>query len=465
MSDVLEINENQMGTRPINSLLITMAVPMMLAMLAQSLYNIVDRVFVAHISETALAAVSLTFPLQMFMLHIAVGIGIGVNALLSKSLGEKKPEQARRAALNGIFLGAGAVLIFMAMGIWGMDIYFRGQQASGEILAYGRNYLSWICLFSATLVGQVLLERLLISTGKTFYQMISMTVGAVLNIVLDPILIFGWLGCPAMGVTGAAFATVIAEGTACALALYFNLTKNKEVNFSFKNFCPDLAVIKQICTVGIPSVLMGSFMSLVVFVFNLILMNTPLGETGVAIFGIYFGLQSFIFMPVFGLNNALIPIVAFNFGARIKERIIQTIKLSCFYAVGIMFFGLILFQFIPDKLLLIFNATDRLLALGVPALQIISLSYPFAALGIMFSGVFQALGRGWESLLISAFRQAIILLPAAWLLSRLANINAIWWAYPISDVAALLLGFYLLRKIYQKLIKPLADALAGPGVD
>ena len=459
MTETIENNEmiqqNKMGSRPVNFLLITMSLPMMLAMLAQAMYNIVDRVFVAYISETALAAVALTFPLQMFMLHIAVGIGIGVNALLSKSLGEKRPDRARLAALNGIFLGACAALIFMAMGVWGVDIYFRSQQASGEILAYGRNYLSWICLFSATLVGQVLLERLLISTGKTFYQMISMTAGAVLNIVLDPILIFGWFGFPAMGVTGAAFATVIAEGTACALALYFNLAKNKEINFSFKDFLPDFAIIKQICVVGTPSVLMGSLMSLVVFVFNIILMNTPLGETGVAIFAIYFGLQSFIFMPVFGLNNALIPIVAFNFGARYKERIIQTIKLACFYASGIMFFGLAVFQLVPDKLLMLFNATDRLIEFGVPALRIISLSYPLAALGIMFSGVFQGLSRGWEGLWISIFRQAIILLPAAWLLSRLSNISAIWWAYPISDAVALLLGIYLLRVVYKKLVKPL----------
>ncbi|GBR77101.1 putative efflux protein MATE family, partial [Candidatus Termititenax persephonae] len=401
--------QNKMGTQPMNRLLLGMALPMMFAMLVQSLYNIVDRVFVARLGEEALAAVSLTFPAQMFMLQVAVGIGVGINALLSKSLGERNFARVHKSAQNGIFLAALAAVVFMVFGGWGTEIYFHSQNVSPALLRYGQDYLSLVCLFSATLVGQVVLERLLMSTGKAFYQMISQTVGAFVNIVLDPIMIFGLLGCPAMGVKGAAVATVIGESSACALALYFNLTKNGEINFSFHNFRPDLAVIRKICAVGVPSILMGTLLSLAIYGQNRILMGMAEASTAVAVLGAYFGLESFIFMPVFGLNNALIPIVAYNFGAKNKQRLLSALKLGGAYALGIMFFGTLLFQFFAEKLLLIFNATEQMLLIGAPAFRIVSSAYVFFALGIILNSVFQALGRGLESFLATAFRLGVLL--------------------------------------------------------
>lgn len=458
MSKANEISpENPMGTQPVNKVLWQMALPMILAMLVQSLYNIVDRIYVAFLSETALAAVSLTFPLQTIILQLAIGIAVGVNALLSQSLGARQFKRARQTALNGLFLGGIVSLMFMAFAFLGMDFYFRIQRASGEILLYGRQYLFVLCIFAFTLTGQVLLERLLISTGRPFYQMISQIAGALVNIILDPIMIFGWFGFPALGVLGAAIATITGEITACAIALYFNLTKNKELSFSFKSFRPSPAIIKKIFTVGIPSALTGSLFALTGFTFNMILMNTTLGETGVAFFGILFALESFIFMPVFGLNNATISIIAYNFGARNKKRILQAAKLAGLYSFLIMLFGALIFSLFPRQLLGLFNATEGLLLIGISGLQIVGMSYPLVALGLIFSAMFQALGHGWEGFWVVIFRQVAVLLPAAWLLSLLANANSVWWAFPIASFGAVALGLYFLRKVYVLRIKYLPD--------
>ncbi|MDR1114096.1 MAG: MATE family efflux transporter [Candidatus Margulisbacteria bacterium] len=461
MAEIVEINEplpqqNKMGTQPINRLLLGMALPMMFAMLVQSLYNIVDRIFVAYLSEDAFAAVSLTFPAQMLMLQVAVGLGVGINALLSRSLGERNFTQAHKAAQNGLFLAGLAAVVFMVFGGWGTEIYFRSQNVSGLLLQYGQEYLSLVSLFSATLVGQIILERLLMSTGKAFYQMISQIVGALVNIVLDPIMIFGLLGCPAMGVPGAAVATVLGEGSACALALYFNLTKNKEINFSFRSFRPDFAIIRKICAVGVPAILMGALISLTVYGQNRVLMGMAEASTAVAVLGAYFGLESFVFMPVFDLNNALIPIVAYNFGAKNKRRMLRALELGCLYTLGIMLLGTLLFQVFADKLLLIFNATEQMLLIGTPALRIISLSYVFFALGIILNSVFQALGHGLESFLATAFRLGVLLL-SVWLLSLTGVLATVWWSSPISGVAALLFSLFLFARIYEKQIKPLPD--------
>ncbi|MDR2431288.1 MAG: MATE family efflux transporter [Candidatus Margulisbacteria bacterium] len=449
--------QNAMGTRPVNRLLLSMAIPMMFAMLVQSLYNIVDRIFVARLGETALAAVSLTFPLQMLLLHISVGTGVGVNALLSKSLGERNFALVRRSALNGLFLGVLTSLVFVSVAFWGVDFYFQNQKVSGAILAYGRDYLRLVCLFSFTLVGQVLLERLLMSTGKVVCQMISQIAGALINLALDPIMIFGLFGCPRLEVAGAAVATVIGEAAAMLLALYFNLRKNKEIDFSLKGFRPDWAVLGRIYSVGIPSILLGALGSVMVYGLNRILLGTAASASAVAVLGVYFGLQSFIFMPVFGLNNALIPIVAFNFGARQKRRIWRAIELSCLYAVGLMTLGLLIFQIFPAELLRLFNATPQMLAVGVPALRIISAHYIFAALCIEAISVFQALGHGLESLCAAAFRQLALLLPAAWLLSLLPDANAIWWSFPLAEIGSLIMVAALIQRVYARQIRPLPD--------
>ncbi|MDR1453346.1 MAG: MATE family efflux transporter [Candidatus Margulisbacteria bacterium] len=451
------VAQNKMGTQPINRLLLGMALPMMFAMFVQSLYNIVDRIFVAYLSEDAFAAVSLTFPAQMLMLQVAVGISVGINALLSKSLGERNFAQVNKSALNGLFLAGLAAVVFMVFGGWGTEIYFRSQNVSGALLQYGQEYLSLVSLFSATLVGQVILERLLMSTGKAVYQMISQIVGAVVNIILDPIMIFGLLGCPALGVKGAAVATVLGEGSACALALYFNLTKNKEINFSFRGFRPDLTVIRKICAVGVPAILMGTLLSLAIYGQNRILMGLAEASTAVAVLGAYFGLESFVFMPVFGLNNALIPIVAYNFGARNKQRLLRALKLGCLYTLGIMLLGTLLFQLFAEKLLLIFNATEQMLRIGAPALRIISISYVFFALGIVLNSVFQALGHGLESFLATAFRLGVLLL-SVWLLSLTGVLAAVWWSSPLSGAAALLFSLFLFRRIYERQIETIPAA-------
>ncbi|MDR1998049.1 MAG: MATE family efflux transporter [Candidatus Margulisbacteria bacterium] len=445
--------ENKMGTMPISRLLISMAIPMMIAMLFQSLYNIVDSIFVARLGENALAAVTLAFPLQMVMLQVGVGTGVGVNALLSKSLGERNFERVHKSALHGLFLAALSAAVCVLIGFWGVDFYFQTQTADPQILQYGRDYTVPLCFFAVTLFGQVTLERLLMSTGKTSYQMLSQIAGALTNIILDPIMIFGLCGFPRLEVTGAALATIIGECVACALALYFNLRKNHEINFSLKGFRPDRAIIRAIYRVGLPSILMASLGSVMVYGLNRILIG--FSATAVAALGVYFRLQSFIFMPVFGLNNALVPIVAYNFGARNKARILRAIELGILYALGIMLCGSLIFQVFPEQLLGWFNAGAEMLRIGIPALQIISLHFAFASVCIVMISVFQALGRGIESLILAFARQILVLLPAAWLLSLTGRVTAIWWAFPIAECAAMACALGFFYRAYQRKIKPL----------
>ena len=443
--------ENKMGTMPVHRLLLDMSIPMIVSMLVQALYNVVDSIFVARISEQALTAVSLAFPIQSLMIGVGVGTGVGVNALLSRSLGEKKFGLVNETALNGVFLAWGSCAACMAVGFFACDVFFSMQTEDAQIARYGHEYLWVICAFSFGMFSQIMFERLLISTGKTFYSMISQSVGAVTNIILDPIMIFGLLGCPKMGVSGAAAATVIGQCLGAALALFFNIRYNREVRLAPRGFRPKLAIIRRIYAVGLPSILMASLGSLMTYGMNRLLISFT--STAVAVFGVYFKLQSFIFMPIFGLNNGMVPIIAYNYGARKRERIVQTVKLSVAYATSIMLLGAAAFHFFPGALLAQFNATPELLAIGVPALRIISVHFLFAGFCIVSLSVFQAMGNGTESLIVAVSRQWLLLMPIAWLLSLSGDINAIWWTFPITEIATLMLCAFFMRRLYNSKIK------------
>ncbi len=447
--------ENKMGVMPINRLLITMSIPMMLSMLVQALYNVVDSIFVSRINENALSAVSLAFPIQILMMAMAVGTGVGVNALLSKSLGQQNPEKASKAANNGIFLALLSCTLFIVFGFVGARFYFESQTDILQIIDYGQAYLSVCTIFSFAIFGQIIFARLLQSTGKTIYTMITQATGAIVNIILDPILIFGFLGFPKMGVTGAAIATVTGQAIAMLLAIYFNITKNDEIKLSLRNFRPDGQIIKEIYKVGIPSIIMITVGSFMTYGINRILIGFT--ATANAVFGVYFKLQSFVFMPVMGLNNGMIPILAYNYGAKRKDRMIKTIKLSIVYAVGIMLVGLAVFQIFPNNLLSLFNASGDMLAIGVPALRTISLSFLFAGFCIITGSVFQALGNGLLSMVVSVARQLVVLLPAAYLLSLTGSVNAVWWSYPIAEIVSLLLSGLFLKRVYDKEIRGLEE--------
>ncbi|HZJ76964.1 MAG TPA: MATE family efflux transporter [Oscillospiraceae bacterium] len=442
-----------MGAMPIEKLLVNMSLPIMISMLVEALYNVVDSIFVAQISENALTAVTLVFPVQNLIIAIAVGTGVGINAFLSRSLGEKNFERANRVANNGIFLGLISYFIFLIFGLLFSKSYFTSQIDDIEIIEYGVSYLSIICMGSICRFVHIVFERLLMSAGKTFYTMIAQAVGAITNIILDPILIFGYFGLPAMGTAGAAIATVIGQIIAATLVIIFNFKVNKEVNISAKGFSPDLGVIKDIYSVGIPSITMMSIISVTAYGMNNILNN--FSYTAIAVFGIYFKLQSFIFMPVFGLNNGMVPIIAYNYGAKNKERIIKTIKLSITYACCIMIFGLILIQILPEKILELFNASEDMLDIGVPALRIISLSYIFAGISVVASAVYQAFGNALLSLLTAVSRQLVVLLPAAYILSLFRNVNLIWLSFPIAEIISLVLSIIFLKYIYDKRIAPM----------
>ena len=420
-----ETRENKMGIMPINKLLVTMSLPMMISMLVQALYNIVDSVFVSRLSENALTAVSMAFPMQNLLIAVASGLGVGMNALLSRSLGEKNFKAANKAAMNGMFLEAIGYVIFLLIGIFATKLYFTAQAGQGEITDLGVSYMRICLIMSFGVFMQFTFERMLQSTGRTFLAMITQTTGAVINIILDPIMIFGLLGMPKMGVAGAALATIIGQLVAAAMALMFNIKKNPDVTLDIKRFKPESKYIKIILSVGIPSIIMASVGSVMTFGMNKILI--AFSSTAVAVFGVYFKLNSFIFMPVFGLNNGMVPIVSYNYGARKKTRMTKTIKLAIIYAVLLMCIGIVLFQTIPDVLLGLFDASDYMLEIGVPALRIISLSFAFAGICIVLSSTFQALGHGMLSMFVSITRQLIVLLPSAYILSKLGGLNAVWW--------------------------------------
>ena len=444
-----------MGVMPVNKLLITMALPMIISMLVQAMYNIVDSIFVSRICEDALTAVSLAFPMQNLMIAVASGTGVGMNALLSRSLGEKNQESANAAAKHGIFLALCSYLVFLLFGLIACGFFFRTQTDSTVIIRYGETYLSICCICSIGIFMQMNFERILQATGRTFYSMITQTVGAVINIILDPILIFGMFGMPEMGIAGAAVATVFGQIVASLLAIFFNIRFNTDVSLNFRGFRPQGRIILQIYSVGIPSILMMSISSVMVYGMNRILLAFT--STATAVFGVYFKLQSFIFMPIFGMNNGMVPIVAYNYGAAKPDRILKTIKLAMTYAEAFMLIGLAAFQLIPDVLLSMFNASTDMLAIGEPALRTISWSFLVAGICIICSSTFQALGNGMYSLLVSFARQLVVLLPAAFLLSLTGNVNAVWWSFPIAEVASLTCSLLFLRRINRKILAPLYE--------
>ena len=448
------IKENKMGTMTVNKLLISMSLPMIISMLVQALYNVIDSMFVAQISENALTAVSLAFPLQSLMIAVGVGTGVGVNAVLSKSLGQKDFESANKAASNGIILSFLSYVIFALIGVFLTGVFFKSQTSNVEIINHGSQYIYICTILSVGLFGQIILERLLQSTGKTFYTMITQGIGAIINIILDPILIFGLFGAPEMGVAGAAVATVTGQIIAMFLALYFNLKKNHEIKLNKKVFKPDIKIIKRIYAVGVPSIVMQSIGSVMTFGLNKILIGfTP---TATAVFGVYFKLQSFVFMPVFGLNNGMVPIVAYNYGAKNEERGTKTIKRSTVYAMGIMVVGFLIFQAFPKQLLCLFNASEDMLRIGIPALRIISINFIFAGFCVIASSVFQALENGMLSLVVSAVRQLIAILPLAFIFGQVFGVNAIWFAFPVSEIIAVILSAMFMKKVYNEAIKPIS---------
>lgn len=447
--------ENKMGTMPVNKLLITMSLPMMASMLVQALYNVVDSIFVAKIGEDALTAVSMAFPMQLLMFASAIGTGVGLNALLSRALGQKNQELADKSTVNAMFIEAVSFVIFFFVGLFLSRPFYNIQKAGEVITNYGVDYLQTIMMLSFGVYAQVLFERMLISTGRTKYSMITQMIGAITNLILDPIMIFGLLGFPALGVRGAALATVTGQCVAAVAAIIFNVKINTDINIRLKGFRPDPKVIRTILSVGIPSMIMQAIGSVMTFGFNKILIY--FSTTAVAVFGVYFKLNSIIFMPIFGLNNGMVPIVAYNYGAENRKRMLDTIKYSAIYATALMILGLILLETIPDKLLMLFSASDEMLAIGVPALRIICLHFVLAGPAIILSSTCQALGYGVFSMFISLIRQLIVLLPAAIILAMIAwnttgDVSLVWWSFIIAEVASLSTALLFFRYLYNKVI-------------
>lgn len=450
MEENIQSKENKMGVMPVNRLLITMSLPMVISMLVQALYNIVDSVFVAQINEAALTAVSMAFPIQNLMIAVAAGTGTGVNALLSKSLGEKNKRMVDDTANMGVFLAICSYAVFAIIGIFLSRIYFAAQISDAQIIEYGDEYMSVICLFSFGLFGQIITERLLQATGRTIFTMFTQGIGAIINIILDPILIFGLLGLPAMGVTGAAAATVIGQIIAAILGFVCNAVYNHDITLSIKGiFTIDTAVISRVYQVGIPSIIMQSITSVMTFSLNKIL--ATFSSTAVAVFGVYYKLNSFIFMPVFGMNNGLVPILSYNYGARKPDRIKKTIKLGMKYAVAIMIFGLLLFELFPSGLLGIFDASQEMLSIGCVALRIIASSFVFAGVAIICSTVFQAIGNPLHSLIMSVCRQLLVIVPVAWLLSLSGRLELVWLAFPIAEFVSVAMSIFFMKKTIRHL--------------
>lgn len=442
--------ENKMGTMPVNKLLISMSLPMIISMLVQAMYNIVDSVFVAQISENALTAVSLAFPLQNLMIAFAGGTAVGVNALLSRSLGEKNQDHVNQTAVNSVFIFLVTAVIFMIAGLTLSNLFFNVQTTNTEIVNAGTQYSMIVVGCSIGLFCQFLFERLLQATGRTLFTMVTQGLGAIINIILDPIFIFGLCGFPKMGVAGAALATITGQIIACLLALFFNLKFNHDIHFKFKRFRPNAHIVKQIYSVGIPSIIMQSIGSVMTFGMNTILIT--FSTTATAVFGVYFKLQSFVFMPVFGLNNGMIPIIAYNLGAKQKKRMFDTIKLAMIYATGMMIIGVIFFETIPQTLLGFFNASEAMIKIGTPALRIIAIHFIFAGFSIVCSATFQAVGKGTYSLLTSLIRQLLVLLPCAYVLSLTGNLDLIWLCFPIAEIFSAVTSFILMKRTRLSLI-------------
>lgn len=444
-----------MGTMPEGRLLLNMSLPMMLSMLVQAMYNVVDSIFVSRVSENALTAVSLAFPLQTMLIAVGAGTGVGVNSLLSKSLGEKDYEKANKAAMNGIFLYMISYVVSAVAGILAVRPFYASQikDAPVEIMDMGIQYLTIVMVASFGIYAQFIFERLLQATGRTVYTMVSQMTGAVINIILDPILIFGYFGMPRMGVAGAAVATVVGQIVGGIIGLIFNLKKNDDITLSFRGFRPDGQVIGMIYKVGLPSIIMQSIGSVMTYGMNLILVG--LSATAAAVFGVYFKLQSFFFMPVFGLNNGLIPIIAYNYGAQKKQRMIRTFKWGLVIAFGFLVAGFAAFETFPAQLLLLFDASENMLGIGVPALRTIAVHFLIAWFCIVAGAVFQAVGNGMYSLYVSVARQLVVLLPVAYILAKIGGLDLIWWSFPIAELMSCLISVICLALTYQKVIKPM----------
>ena len=443
------MKENKMGVMPVNKLLLSMSLPMMLSMLVQALYNIVDSIFVSRVDEYAVRAVSLAFPVQSLMIALAVGTAVGVNALLSRALGEKNYERVNKVASNGLFAIIICYFLFLIVGLTLVKPFMASQSDVEQVRVYGNAYLSICCVLSIGIYIQTIFERLLQSTGKTFYTMITQGIGAITNIILDPIMIFGYFGFPRMEAAGAAIATVCGQIVAAVAAMVFHFRFNKEVKLKLKGFRPSLSMLGQIYAVGAPSIVVQAIGSVMTYGMNLILAAYGVAQT---VFGLYFKLQSFVFMPIFGLNNGMVPIVAYNYGSGSRERVVEVIRRSIVYAVCIMLAGLVIMQVFPDKLLLLFNAQEELLNVGVPALRTISLSFIFAGYCIIVGSVFQALGNGVYSMIVSIARQLVVLLPVAYLLSLTGQVTNIWWAFPIAELMSTSVTTFFLIRINKKII-------------
>lgn len=443
--------ENKMGVMPVKKLIINMSLPMMISMLVQAMYNIVDSVFVSMLSEEALTAVTLAFPIQNLMIAVGSGTGVGINALLSRSLGEKNFDRADDAANNGIALAIVSYAIFIVIGLLVVSPFISSQTADPLIREYGITYTSIVCFLSIGVFFQITFERLLQATGRTLFSMVSQITGAVINVIMDPILIFGLAGFPKLGIAGAAAATIFGQIVASCIGLFLNRKYNSDIHISIKKVLhPKLPVIKQIYFVGIPSILMVSIGSVMTYMMNRILED--FSSTAIAVFGVYFKLQSFVFMPIFGLNNGLVPVMAYNLGAAKEKRIREALSFSLIVAVCIMVGGAVLFELIPARLLSIFNASETMTAIGVPALREIALCFPIAAVAIVLSSVFQAFSCSIYSLIVSVCRQLVVLIPAAWLLSKTGNVANVWWSYLIAEAVSLTLTIIFFRLVWKRMI-------------
>jgi len=459
------MNQNKMGTMRVSRLVINMSLPIILSMLVQAMYNIVDSIYVSRVSEAALTAVSVSFPAQNLMIGLATGTGVGMNALLSRALGAGDRERANSVAEHGVLLSLVGYIVFLLFGLLGSRAFIAAQTQNAEIIQYGHDYLTIVCCYSFGLYGQILCERLMQATGRTIYSMYTQGLGAIINIILDPVFIFergNGIGLFGMGVKGAAVATVIGQIAACIFGFILNQKKNPDIRMNLKEFSPDLRMICRIYSIGIPSVIMVAIGSVMTFLMNKILVAYTVGkETAVAVFGVYFKLNSFVFMPVFGLNNAVIPIIAFNYGAKNRLRVIKAIKVTMGYAFSFMLVGTVLFMAVPGTLLKLFDASETMLSIGIPALRIISTTFLIASVCIVLSSVFQALGHGWYSMLTSLARQMIVLVPSAWILARIGqsvgNDSLVWWSYPIAEVASAVATAILFIRIYRNVIIRLPD--------
>lgn len=448
------MQENKMGVMPVKKLIVNMSVPMMISMLVQALYNVVDSVFVAMLSENALTAVTLAFPLQNLMIAVGAGTGVGVNAMLSRALGEKKYERSDKAANTAILLAIMSTIVFLILGLTITKPFINTQTTDPEIRQLGYTYLGIVMTIGIGIFMQVTFERLLQSTGRTNLSMISQMTGAIFNIIFDPVLIFGLGPFPKMGVAGAAYATVCGQCVAACLGLYLNLRHNHELHFSLKKVLhPEAKIIGKIYAVGVPSILMMAIGSVMTYCMNMIL--KAFSSTAIAVFGAYFKLQSFFFMPVFGLNNGLIPVLAYNLGARKRSRIDEALKFALELAVCIMLCGTIVLEIFPTQLLSLFSPSKDMLRMGIPALRTIAIHFPIAACGIIMSSIFQAFSRSIYSLFVSLGRQLVILIPVAWLLAQTGNVNNVWWCYPIAEVVSFILSLIFFKKVYREEVKTL----------